>query len=190
MELGWIPERGLLGLPAAYKIGGWYHSGEFDDLTEDINGDNLLITGLPARSRRGNGGYYFAIDQTLYHENDAGTEGLIWFGAFNFGPDEDRNILPFFYVTGLVYTGLIPGRPTDKTSLGFTGGVFRQELRDAQREAGQGAQRMETIIEFNYQYNITRWFYFRPDMQVILDPNGLDEIDDAVVLGFEVGVRF
>ncbi len=189
-ELGWVPARGLLGLPAAYKVGAWYHTGEFDDLAEDINGDNLLVTGLPARQRRGNAGYYAMVDQMLYREGETGSQGLILMFSLMFGPDQDLNVLPFFYTASLVYTGLVPGRPWDKVAIGATTGFVRDRLRDAQRAAGQAVQDAETIIEWNYHIQITPFLYLRPDMQYVIKPNGFNEIDDSFVIGFELGVRF
>ncbi|MDJ0848147.1 MAG: carbohydrate porin [Myxococcota bacterium] len=188
-EAGWVPSRGLLGLPAAYKIGAWYHSGKFDDLVEDINGDNALITGLPFRRRRGNAGYYATLDQMLYREGEGG-QGLFLVASVMFGPDRDLNVLPFFYTAGLVYIGLLPGRPHDKAAVGAVTGFVRDRLRDAQRAAGDNVQDAETILEWNYHIQLTPFLYLRPDMQYVFKPNGLDEIDDAFVIGFEFGVRF
>ncbi len=189
-EGGWVPARGLLGLPAAYKIGGWYHTGQFDDLVKDINGDNKLETGLRARRRRGNFGYYATVDQMLYRERGGSGEGLFFIASGTFGPDSDINIFPFFYTAGLIYIGPIPGRPDDKLALGATTGFYLDDLRDAQRDAGVSTQDEETVIELNYHMQITRFMYLRPDMQYVIQPNGNSEIDDALVLGFEFGVRF
>ena len=97
---------------------------------------------------------------------------------------------PSFYAAGLVYTGLVPSRPRDKAALGVVSGFFQDDLREAQREAGLPTQGVETIIELNYQIELTRFAYLRPDMQYIFNPNGDNEIDDAFVVGFELGVRF
>ncbi len=189
VEAGWVPSRGLLGLPAAYKVGAWYHTGRFDDLVQDINGDNALVTGLPPRQRRGNAGYYATLDQMLYREGEGG-QGLFLVASVTFGPDSDLNVLPFFYTAGLVYIGLLPGRPHDKLAIGAVTGWVRDRLRDAQREAGQDVQDAETVIEWNYHIQLTPFLYLRPDMQYVIKPNGFSEIDDAFVIGFEFGARF
>ncbi len=47
-------------------------------------------------------------------------QGLGWFGRVSFTP-QDRNTVGFYFDTGLVYTGLIPGRDDDVAgiSLGY-----------------------------------------------------------------------
>ncbi len=189
-ELGWVPARGLLGLPAAYKIGGWFHTGRFDDLARDDNGDNKLVTGLSAKRRRGNGGFFASVDQMLYRERDGGGQGLFLVASLTIGPESAINIFPYFYTAALVYIGLVPGRPHDKLALGATTGFYRDRLRDAQGEAGLSRQDEETVIEWNYHIQLTPSLYLRPDMQYVIKPNGLSEISDAFVIGFEFGVRF
>ncbi len=93
----------------------------------------------------------------------------------------DVNQLQFMVAGGLSYQGLIPSRPDD--SLSFIGayGLFSDDL------PGQDG---ETLLELNYRAQIAPWIYVQPDMQVIIDPDGRSDIDDALVLGFAFGVSF
>lgn len=189
-EAGYKPKEGLLGLPAAYKIGGYYHTGHFNDVARSQGGGNVFDSGEPARRHNDNAGVYTLIDQMLYREKPDDTQGLYGFFVFVAAPDEDKNTLPYFASGGLIYEGLFDSRPKDKAAFAIASGFYSNELRDAQRDAGQRGQYAETILEVNYQVQFTQYFYVRPDMQVVIDPSGYDNIDNALVLGFEAGIVF
>jgi porin len=176
-EAGYKPDRGLLGLPAAYKVGGYYHTGDF----EDVGG---------TRVRSGNSGVYTLIDQMLYREDPTDTQGLYGFFVFVAAPEQDRNIFPYFVSGGLIYEGLIDARPEDKAGFAIASGFYSQDLRKSQRDASLDEQYAETILELNYQYQVTGYFYFRPDIQYVATPSGYDDIDNAFVVGVEAGITF
>lgn len=176
-ETGYKPERGLFGLPAAYKIGGYYHTGDFDD----VDG---------ARVRSGNRGVYTLIDQMLYREISNETEGLYGFFVFVAAPQQDRNIFPYFASGGLIYEGLLDARPDDKAGFAVASGFYSRDLRHAQRDSNVAKQYFETILELNYQYQATQYFYLRPDIQYIVNPSGYYDIGNAFVIGFEAGITF
>ena len=189
-EAGYRPNHGLLGHPGAYKLGAYYHSGDFQDVATDVNGNNRLVTGLSGKVHSGNSGYYMLVDQVLYREAPRSDQGLSGFFVFTLAPEKSRNTLPYFYSIGLVYEGLIPSRPKDKTAFGVTTGWFSDAIRDAQRDAALERQSTETVIELNHQIQFTPYFYVRPDIQYVVNPNGLGSIDNALVLGFEAGGTF
>jgi porin len=116
--------------------------------------------------------------------------GLNAFTTFVLSPDEDKSPIPYFFNGGLIYEGLIPSRPNDKTALGFYSAIFSQSVRSAERAANLPSQTSETDIELNHQVQINPWLYFRPDVQYVIKPNGLNTIRDALVLGMEIGLTF
>lgn len=107
-EAGYKPEKGLLDLPAAYKIGGYYHTGNFNDVGKSQGGGNLFDSGEPARRHSDNAGVYTLIDQMLYREKPDDTQGLYGFFVFVAAPDEDKNTFPYFVSGGLIYEGRGP----------------------------------------------------------------------------------
>ncbi|MFO1113501.1 MAG: carbohydrate porin, partial [Rhodospirillales bacterium] len=115
---------------------------------------------------------------------------LYGFFVFVAAPDEDKNTFPYFVSGGLIYEGLFDSRPKDKAGLAVASGFYSSDLRDAQRDADVRRQYAETILEVNYQVQFTQYFYVRPDIQYVIDPSGYDNIDNALVLGFEAGVTF
>lgn len=191
-EIGYRPEQGLFGLPARYSLGAFHHTGDFPDVATDSIGGNLLAvgsTGIP-REMSGQGGYYIIIEQMLYRESSHSSRGLQSFLTVVVSPDEEKSPMPYFFNTGFIYKGLFSARPNDKAAIGMYGAWFSSDLRDAQRAAGQRTQSSETTVEVNYQVQLNPYTYIRPNIQYIADPNGLSEIDDALVLGLEFGLTF
>ena len=168
-EVGYLAGKdgGATGLPGQYKVGGYYDT---ERLTDFDSG----------KSKRGTWGVYGMAQQMLYSENDRYSEGLSGFLALSYAPP-DVNAMQFMAAGGLSYQGLIPNRPEDSLSLIGAYGLFSDDL------SGQDG---ETLLELNYRAQIAPWIYVQPDMQYIIDPDGRSDIDDALVLGFALGVVF
>ncbi len=121
-EVGHTPnqDKNSKGLPGAYKIGGWYHtSSRFGDQRIDNSGRSLadpLSSGI-ALDHSGNWGIYGVVEQMLYRVPGSEIESLSGFVRVFAGSPADRNLINFYADAGLVYTGLIPGRPEDKIGI-------------------------------------------------------------------------
>jgi porin len=170
-EIGYIlnQEKGSSGLPGNYKIGGYYDSEDFTDLSN------------PLRKHAGNYGLYVLVDQMVYREGGPEShQGLTPFVAFTFAPS-DRNTLPFYFYTGLVYHGLFPGRDSDVTAFGLAYGKFSDDL---------SGQDFEMVLEWTHEIAIAPWLSVQPDVQYIIKPSGTSSIPDALVLGAEIAINF
>ena len=189
-EVGYKTKDGLWSMPSRYSFGGYYHTGDFPDVALDAFGQNIFLSGHTGREHGGQEGFYLLFEQMLYRDAGRPETGLNAFVTFVVSPDEDKSPIPYYLNGGLIYEGLIPCRPNDKTALGFYSGWFGQDLRKAQRSAGLASQTSETNIELNHQVQLTPWFYLRPNIQYVIKPNGLDEIENALVLGVEAGITF
>jgi len=189
-EVAWTPQEGLFDLPGHYKVGGYYHSGRFREVSNDVNGNNQYVSGLQGQKFTGNGGYYFLFDNMLYREKPGADQGLSAFWVLVVSPGQEENTMPYYMSGGLVYQGLIGARPQDKTAFGVTNAWFSDNISDARHEAGLERQTTETALELNYNVQITPAIYFRPDLQYIINPNGQNDIDNAFVVGFEAGLTF
>lgn len=191
-EIGYRPEDGLFGLPARYSFGAFRHTGDFPNVAEDTNGGNLLLTGTNPRMMSSQMGYYIIIEQTLSRTGGRadGDRGLNSFFTLVASPDEDKSTMPYFFNTGFIYTGLLPERPKDKAAIGMYVTWFSSKLADAQRAAGVPSQSSEASFEANYQVQLTPYSYLRPNIQYIVQPNGFSEIDNALVVGCEIGFKF
>lgn len=185
-EWAWVPNqnRGDTGLPGNYKVGFFYQTGAA----------TVFSTNTPT-----NGDYcgYILFDQMIYRPNGPGTEeGLTPFIALLFAP-ENRNLFPFFCTAGLVYRGLIQGRPRDTTNFGVAYGHYSSEREAVQRSArksgligpfGNRPQSAETVLEFNHWFQINDWFTFTPDVQYVINPKGYGTIPNALVVGAQIGM--
>ena len=175
-EYGYIvgSHRGGPGLPGKYKIGGYYDSEKLLDLK----------TGL---TDRGTWGIYGLAEQMIYAENQKYIEGLSIWLALSYAPP-DLNIIQFMASGGLSYRGLFPGRTNDALSFISAYGRYSSDLRDSQRAIGAPRQSSEVLLELNYRAQITPWLFIQPDIQAIIRPRGRSDIDDALVIGFAIGI--
>jgi len=151
--------------------------------------ENLFVSGGTGRIHSGQYGFYLIFEQMLLRNSGRDT-GLNSFVTFVVSPDEDKSVMPFFVNAGLIWEGLIPCRPHDKLDLGFYSAVFSDRLRAGQHGAQLAGQTSETNLEVNYKVQITPYLHVRPNIQYVIKPNGLSTIDNALVLGGEVGITF
>jgi porin len=184
-EIGYKPQEGFLDMPGRYSLGGFYHTGTFTNPNE-----GNLPNGQRASEFTGQYGIYVILEQMLHRNADRPETGLEGFLTFITSPDQDKSNVPYFMNSGLIYEGLIPGRPEDKTALGMYAAWFSSEVRGAQKAAGLSSQTSETGFELNHQIQLRPYLYLRPNIQYIVRPNGLASIANALVVGVEMGVTF
>ncbi len=191
-ETGYLLNRqkGSIGLPGNFKIGGYYHNGDFDDLYRDSSGNSFALSGNAPETHHGNSGFYILLDQMIYRERGPGSkQGLTPFISLLFAPEKDINQLPFFMNGGVVYRGLVPGREQDVAAFGLVYGAFSEDLEHHQEDAEIGVQGYELVLEVNYNFQVAKWLHIIPDVQYVMNPGGTGDIPDALVLGFQLAVN-
>lgn len=192
-ELSYVPNTApdAKGLPGHYKAGFYYDSGVYRDLYGDLNGASYAVTGLPQKKRVGNCGVYLHADQMVYREQGPGTEqGLVPLISVALAPSY-INQLPFFFMSGLIYKGLVPGRDYDVTACQFMYAAWSGDIKHAEQDAGiTDTHKYEIILELTHKILITKWMYLQPDMQYIINPGGTGTIKDAFVVGTRFGLNF
>lgn len=198
-EAGYRPnsEEGDTGLPGNYKIGAYYNGGSFSDFNGRVLGPSAAAFGLVPQTTQGNCGFYLLADQIYYQMSDP--EGRRWlgvFGSFLFAPDQEINLMPFFFNGGFVFRGLFPSRPTDFGGFGVIFGEFSSDLRDAQRLAQRqnpsvGVQSNEMALEWTYAFRIREGrMIFQPDIQYIIRPGAAGLIPNALAIGLQLALNF
>jgi len=180
VELGLLPtfSIGEQELPGAYRVGGWYQSGDWDVFFNDLGGR------LPARTHRGNAGVYLNFDQMAYRENpeiEDDEQGLGAFFQFAWAPSA-YNEISQYYGFGGRYVGLVPTRDADITGLG----VFHVSLSGRVQELED--RHSETAIEFFHKLQLTEFISIKPDMQYIINPGG--DGHDAIAAGLRFEFTF
>jgi porin len=196
-------EKDAKGLPGIYKVGGWYHSGRFDDLGFDTDGMSLAASaGIPL-SHHGNGGVYLDMDQMVFREKDGSDEGLGVNCRIAPWLADHRNPIDFYAAGGLVYKGLLPGRDDDRFGVAAHYARVSKVVRDLQRAANAiaaagGVPNLdpgpvpdhEMGVEVTYQIVLTPWWSVQPDFQYIFHPGGSKALKDAVVVGLRTTLAF
>ena len=177
--------------PGVYKLGGWFHTGRFEDQYYDDQGRSLAdpATSENPRSLNDNWGLYAVAEQNIWNPC-AGMEerGLSLFARVAAVPS-DRNLISFTVDTGLHYVGLFPGRPHDVTGVGFSYSRISNRARDLARDENVFADAAaplpdyEAVLEWTYRIEIKPWWYLQPDVQYIVHPGGSSAIPDALVIG-------
>jgi len=181
------------------KLGGWYDSGTFDDQRYPL-GQNTSNNTLSIR-HQGNEGVYLIIDQTIYRlPGPCNAKGVSVFGRAIVSPS-DRNQVDAYADTGIVFAGMVPGRPNDGIALGFAYTGISNDASAFDRASRLAVIRnFETIFELNYAAEIVPGWIVQPVMQYIHNPGGSvpDEangrpnqrIEDAFVLGVRTVVNY
>ncbi len=200
-------EKDATGLPATFKLGGWYNSGSFADQHFDTTGRSLAdpaSSGIGA-PHHGDWGVYAIADQMIWRRPETTDNGVSAFLRVA-GTPSDRNLVSFYADTGINYKGLIPSRGDDVfgIALGYAriGNAARARDHDAQVFSGTPTpvRDYEAALEITYRAQVAPWWTVQPDFQVIFhpggnvanpnDPSGLKTIPDAVILGLRSTIVF
>ena len=191
LQIGWAPEfwkqpvSGSSGKGTAVKKGmpGHYHVGAtFSqwDFYPRFNG------GFEDHSY----GFYAHGDQMIYQETPGSDQGLYLFVASGYYPQTEISIVPFQINAGLHYKGLFPTRDDDRILLHFIYGHLSRDYARSVRVPGGHKADSEKVIEVAHRFQLTKWGYFQPDLQWVIDPGGTGDIENAVVIGAQMGVTF
>ena len=173
-EWGYLLNSKGKGLPGHYRFG---------------------VLGLTGKKEKFLGGkernysFYLMLDQMVYQDACNPNNGLIPFLAFLYAPP-NRNLMPYFFVAGIVSKGLIPKLEKDRTSFGVAYGRFSSDLRKKQRAEGLSQQTQETVLELNHRFTVNPWFYIQPMVQYVITPKGISSTSNAWVFGLQSEVVF
>ena len=201
-ETGYTPKFTESKLPGKYAFGGYFF-GTPADLTTTWNNS----------SEPGQYGFYFQADQMLYREPSAPSvavpssgksvvdgkslsapvsmekpklsqQGLSAFNLLTMAPGYAKaNNFPFYFQSGLVYTGLLPSRDQDLAMASIGYGAYQGGVTNPPKS-------YTAVVELGYRYQINGWAYTQPFFQYFARPNGTTEIANAAVLGVLAGLVF
>lgn len=206
MQYHYNQDPRAIGLAGTVKVGAWHHFGRFDDQrfgTDGLSLANPASNGMPARLR-GDSGIYAGIDQQIYRPPKGEADsGIGLFGRISASPS-DRNIVSFYADGGIVFTGMIPGRPDDK----FGATLLYSRVSDSARALdvdqiafGNGPRPIrdhEMILELSYQAQIVPGWTVQPDFQYVMHPGGhvpdpmmpSMAIRDAAIFGLRTTIKY
>jgi len=206
VETGLTPKLGPSQLPGKYSAGSYYYGT-----------DRPSFLGTP---QYGQYGFYWQADQMLFRESspyveeptpmgkDALTsgskslktpvthskpklsdQGLNVFNLVTFAP-KYNNLFPFYFQSGLVYTGLVPGRDKDQTLFALAYGNYSHYSTVARQDAGRAGQNYTMFLEWGYRFMANDWLFIQPFAQYVIRPDGTPDVSNAAILGFSTGLTF
>jgi porin len=152
-------------------IGGWYATGDFARFDGGID--------------EGAEGFYALAEQQVWRrgsDDDNKGKGLFVFGQYGWA-DKDVTVIGQHVAAGVTLKGTCSARSDD-------GAGFYWSMIDASTDVLTGADRDEHLFELYYKAQVTPWMYVQPCVQHIINPSGRASIDDATLLGIQVGVAF
>jgi porin len=199
VELVWAPK--VNQLPGEYRLGYYHSSANGTDVYKDANNQPATLTGNPYRSDSSRHGFWVIGKQQLTTVNGDASRGLTLSASATF---QDRATTPVdsYQKVALVYKGPFDARPTDTLGLGIArihaSSQFLRNARTANADSGLSyddagyvpEQHSEYAAELNYGIQATKWLNVMPNLQYIKHPDGVREVDNAVVLGLQVQSQF
>lgn len=164
-------ERPLSG---TFKVGGFYNTDIFKDLTG-------------GSQQRGDYAFYLIADQEVWHKSSTSDEGLKLFGRIGAAP-ADRNVVSFYCDGGLNYKGIFPTRNNDIFGIGVSYTKISHYFSDP--SGSPVPTHYEGIIELTYQAPINANFTLQPDLQYIFNPGAVGRSPNALVAGLRFNINF
>lgn len=201
-ELGWTPVLGAAAMPGKYMVGGYWNSANANDVLEDSNGNDKVITGRPADQLDGRWGAYAYARQQITTVDGNVKRGLSLFAHYA-QYDKSVSTLDWQAQLGAIYAGPFDARPQDAMAIGFSEmhvnpaltknqQLHNQvaDLTDYNDPAFQPVQTAEYAAEIHYDLRLTPWLLLRPNVQYLANPGGVNEVDNATVVGLTVNTVF
>ena len=121
----------------------------------------------------------------VYHEQDDPVQGLTIYARAGMA-DPRVNRFKNFLNSGLVYTGLIPGRKYDQAGFGVATSWSSSHFEESQHNAGKPVSNTTIAMEWTYAATLTPSVIFQPDLQYIINPGSNPSIKNAIVAGFRL----
>ncbi len=176
VQYDWTPE--IAGKPARFYAGiNQTFSFEMDEFNSTDTTDSFTR-------------FYAHADYQFYRESADSDEGLTLFMTFAYTAQDEVAIVPIQSTIGAHYKGLLPNRPNDRTVFFMTYGGFSDEYSDELVANSGSAVDYEMVFELGHRIQLTEYAYIQPDIQYIKNPGGTGNIDDAIVVGAQIGFSF
>lgn len=165
-----------VGLPGTVKVGGWKQFDAPNGLYVDFNSGAQVGSDY---------GIYAIIDQQVWRGD--GDKAVSVFGRIS-GSPANRSSMDFYFDTGVLFAGFVPGRPKDAFGAAFGYGQISEDLLHSASPAF--SRSFESVLELNYLAEIRNGVSLAPDFQYFWNPGAVAEVDHAAVLGARLKVSY
>ncbi len=192
-EVGWTPEFDkrpvenrdskdisapqVRGMPGHYALSGYFSNSDYPQ----FGTSNKAYYSY---------GFFAQADQMVYREAPGSDLGLYLWGSLTYAPQQNISLIPVQLSCGAIYKGPLPTRPDDRAIIGFIYGHFSPDYANTIAVTGSGYPSAEKVLEWGYRVQASKFAYFQPDVQFIIDPYGTGNIPNAVVIGAQWGLTF
>ncbi len=195
VELLW--RATLEELPGEYRVGYYITTAAVSDVYEDEFGQSAALSGNDYRKHDRRHGAWIIGKQQLTSVAGDRSRGLTLVASATF---HDRKTTPVdsYQKISLVYAGPLDARPQDEIGFGVARmHVSSRFLRNTEKAntisdlsddggAFVPAQHAQYQAELHYRIQATGWLSVMPNLQYVIDPAGVRNVDDAWVLGLQV----
>ncbi|MBO0492884.1 carbohydrate porin [Pseudomonas sp. Marseille-Q1929] len=200
VELVWSPK--VNNLPGEYRVGYYKSAADATDVREDVNGGDAATTGQAYRTHSSKSGYWFVAQQQLTTHNGDASRGLNIAANATFH-DKETNTVDNYQSLMLVYKGPFDARPKDDVGIGAARLHVNNDVKkNAQLiNDAKGVSNYDDVLytpireteynfEINYGFHVTNWLTVRPNLQYVVQPGGVDKVDNALVAGLKIQSTF
>lgn len=157
-------------------MGDWQNSSGFDDLIKvDQNGDP--IQGLTNR------GFYLSAEHVIWKIDNG--DKLSAFIRYGQGEENISRVGEYFGI-GTAYEGLLNAAIPYKLWLAVAISENGNPFLESQKVLGLEFDKSEINFEATAHFQVTEWLALQPDIQYIVNPGLLPNIENALVFGFRV----
>ncbi len=170
LQVQWSPTF-FGNLTGVYQVGGYFFDG-YD--MQCLNSSNFRDDGY---------GFYLQGQQMIWADKTNSAKNITFWAGVEYAPITSISAIQWQVFSGFQFSGLIPSREQDAIFISWTSGFFSDDYNS-------GNSSCETIFEVNYLWQLNNFISIQPVAQYVLRPNGVSNIDDAVVLGGQVMVSF
>jgi len=208
-EAGITPDLGASELPGKYAMGGYYYGQQKNSFNGTNNygqyglywqADQMLFRESspapePEVFEKGSGKNVVASGKNFKEpvspeKPELSTQGLYTFNLLTFAP-KYNNLYPFYFHSGLVYEGLIPGRDRDRTMFAIAFGQYSYEnIQNLQQQGRVNQPNYTIVLEWDYRMQLGGFTHVQPFCQYIIQPNGTGAVKNATILGVAYGMNF
>lgn len=208
LETGFTPKLGPSELPGKYAVGGYYYGGQKNSFNGTyqygqygfyFQADQMLYrepSPEPAPLAKGpSDGKSIASgkdfkEPVAMEKPKLSKQGLSMFNLLSYAP-KYNNPFPFYFQSGLVYTGLIPHRDADQTIFSVAYGSYSyQNIQNLQNTGKVNQPNYTMFLEGGYRIAINEWAFLQPFIQYEIRPAGTGAVANATILGFYTGLTF
>ena len=200
VELVWSPK--VNSLPGEYRVGYYKSAADAADVREDVNGNDAATTGQAYRTHSSKKGYWFVAQQQLTSHNGDASRGLNIAANATFH-DKETNLVDNYQSIMLVYKGPFDARPKDDVGIGAARLHVNDDVKknaellnvangvdDYDNARFSPIRETEYNFEINYGFHVTNWLTVRPNLQYVVQPGGVDKVDNALVAGLKIQSTF